>query len=273
MFKRGPFTCVFAAILASCGSDSPGTPLPPLPDPSCEGWFGDPNMNTGLNTEVCFARIEGDETWTPRAWDAAAIAALRSWTLENPPAVATEDPYQGAPGLPPEPDVVCAVMATGARTYRLETFESVVAAEDAGGNVTHGGPCGACSSLDDLAAYAETPDQTDPVRRCTIENLGGTVEELDSCIQAAVGFTLPCSRIWAYHAMNDTRECQSICIENLDSPYNEEDCSLNPCLQCDEYNSVPVFKVEAGRLRRNSGLAAAICRPCDSVWRVDHTYE
>jgi hypothetical protein len=73
--------------------------------------------------------------------------------------------------------------------------------------------------------------------------------------------------------MNDTRECQELCIANLDSPYNEADCSLNPCLQCDEDNSVPVFRVEAGRLRRNSGLAAAICRPCDSVWRVDHTYE
>ena len=272
MIKQGLFICVCAAILTSCGTDSPVTP-PPLPDPTCEGLYGAPNMNTGLSTEVCFARIEGVELWTPRVWDAAAIADLRSWTLENPPTVPTEDPYLTTPDLQPDEDAACAFMVTGEQTYRLETFESAIAAEIAGGIVTHGGACALCSSLGDLAAYAETPDQAGPVRQCALDNLGGTVEELDACIRDAVGFTPPCSRIWAYNALNDGRECQSICIANLDSPYNEEDGSLNPCLQCDEDNSGPVFKASAGRTRRNSGLAAAICRPCDSIWRVDHTYE
>lgn len=271
--KQGALIFMFAAILAACGADSPGSLItPPLRDPSCVGLYGAPNMNTGLSTEVCLARIEGDATWTPRVWETAAIAELRSWTLENPPTIPTEDPYQTTPDLRPQEDAVCAVMITDERRHRLETFESAIAAELAGGIVTHGHACGRCSSLDDLAAYAEKPDQTGPVRQCTMENLGGTVEELDACIQSTVGFTPPCARTWAYHAMNATRECQSICLAHMASPYNEQDGSLNPCLQCDE-EWVPLFTAVAGRTRRSSGVAAAICRPCDTVWRVDHWYE
>ena len=43
-----------------------------------------------------------------------------------------------------------------------------------------------------------------------------------------------------------------------DWPYNQEDGTLNPCLQCDEDVFGPVFKALAGRTRRKSGLAAAI---------------
>jgi hypothetical protein len=56
-------------------------------------------------------------------------------------------------------------------------------------------------------------------------------------------------------------------------PYNLEDGSLNSCLQCDEDISGAVFKTVAGRTRRNSGLASAICRPCETVWRIEHAYE
>lgn len=265
---------VATLVVASCGDDSPPeAPAPPLPDTSCTGWYGAPNENTGLSSDVCFARIEGDETWLPRIWNAASLAELRSWNLENPPPVLMEDPYLTTPDLQPDQEAVCAVMVTGEKVYRLEEFASASAAELAGEIVTHGVGCGSCSSLADLAAYAETPDQTEPVRQCAIDNLGGTVEELDACIQDAVGFTPPCARIWAYNAKNDARKCQSICIAELDSPYNQMDCSLNPCLQCDEDNSGPVFKTVAGRTRRSSGLAAAICRPCEQVWRVDHEYE
>ena len=274
MIEQRLVIVVAALIVASCGDDSPAaTPAPPLPNPSCEGLYGAPNENTGLSSDDCFARIEGNETWAPRVWDAAALAELRSWTLENPPVVLMEDPYLTTPDLQPDEEAVCAVMVTGEQAYRLQTFASSSAAELAGGIITHGVGCGSCSSLGDLAAYAETPDQAGPVRQCALENLQGTVEELDACIQDAVGFSPPCARAWAYNAVNDARECQSICVAELDSPYNQEDGSLNRCLQCDEDNSGPVFKTVAGRTRRSSGLAAAICRPCDQVWRVDHEYE
>jgi hypothetical protein len=61
-----------------------------------------------------------------------------------------------------------------------------------------------------------------------------------------------------------------VCIALLDDPYHEPDGALNACLQCDEDESGPVFKAVAGRTRRNSGLATALCRPCETVWRVEH---
>jgi len=250
-------------------------------DTSCEGFFGSPNANTGLDTDVCFARIEGDATWTPRAWDAAAYAALLSWTLDNPPSVLVDNPYEVTPDLQPDPNAVCVVTTTGDHAYRLETFSeatpdaSIEAAKAAGGVVTHGGACGACSSLADLEVYARIPDQTDPVRSCAMSNLGGPVEDVDACIQDTVGFTPPCARAWAYNAIHDGELCREICLISLldDEPYNQPDGTLNGCLQCDEDVSGAVFKTIAGRTRRNSGLASAICRPCETVWRIDHMYE
>jgi hypothetical protein len=263
----------------ACTDDSVAPP--PARDPSCTGFYGQPNANTGLDAQTCFPRIEGVETWTPRAWDAAAFASLRSWKLDTPPALMTESPYAAAPTPKPSATAVCAVKVTGDKTYRLMTFEeesavaSIAAAVAAGTIVTHGGACGACSSLEDLEVYARIPDQTEPVRKCSTQNLGGTIEELDACIQKAVGFSAPCTRAWSYNAKNDSELCLAICFKSLidNESYNLADGSLNGCLQCDEDVSGPVFKATAGRTRRNSGLASAICRPCETVWRIDHRYE
>jgi hypothetical protein len=270
---------VLTLSVAAC-SDEPAI-APPAMDPTCEGLYGSPNANTGLDTDVCFPRIEGDETWTPFAWDAAAFAALLDWTLDNPPEVLSDNPYETTPDLQPDANAVCAVMVTGNRTYRLDTFSetsvaaSIDAAQAAGGIITHGGACGACSSLADLEVYARIPDQTDPVRNCAMSNLGAPVEDVDACIQDAVGFTPPCARAWAYNAIHDGEHCREICLISLldAEPYNQEGGSLNDCLQCDEDVSGAVFKAIAGRTRRNSGLASAICRPCETVWRIDHLYD
>ncbi len=275
---------VLVFTLAACGNDrdkDPTGPRPPEVDTTCAGLYGRPSENTGLDNDVCFPRIEGEETWTPRAWDAAAFEELLSWTLENPPAGPAENPYETTPDLQPDENAVCAVMVTGDHTYRLETFSqpsvaaSIKAARAAGGIITHGTACGACSSLADLEVYARISDQTDPIRTCSFMNLGRPVEDIDACIQDAVGFTPPCARAWAYNAINDGERCLGICIASLlkAEPYNLEDVSMNGCLQCDEDLSGPVFKATAGRTRRNSGLAAAICRPCETVWRIDHVYE
>ena len=88
-----------------------------------------------------------------------------------------------------------------------------------------------------------------------------------------LGFTPACASIWAYNVEHTRAECQEICIELLSEPYHADDGSLNACLQCDEDRSGPVFKALAGRTRRNSGLASALCRPCETVWRIGHDYE
>lgn len=43
---------------------------------------------------------------------------------------------------------------------------------------------------------------------------------------------------------------------------------LNPCLQCDECRSGPIFQKVAGRTRRNSGLSSAIRRPPEAIVTV-----
>ena len=63
------------------------------------------------------------------------------------------------------------------------------------------------------------------------------------------------------------------CVAALTKPYNEPDGALNACLQCDEDKSGPVFKAVAGRTRRNTGLANALCRPCSEVRPLLHRYD
>jgi hypothetical protein len=161
-------------------------------------------------------------------------------------------------------------MVPDGATYRLRDFASAAGALDAGGQVTHFGVCGRCSTLADLAVYASVPDLTEPVRACGLANLDGDVPALTSCI-AAIGFTEACASIWAYNTLHTRDACLSECLEALDAPYNQADGSLNPCLQCDEDESGAVFAAIAGRTRRNTGLASSMCRPCAEVRPLEHT--
>ncbi|MEE2787759.1 MAG: hypothetical protein VX589_10500 [Myxococcota bacterium] len=245
---------------------------PRLPDQTCSGFFGAPNENSGLSEAACTPRIGADNPWTPPAWTAERLAALRAWRLRAPSPVPTSDPY-GVSVQVPGVQQVCAVLPSENNAYGLETFDSVEAADAMGGIVTHGGACGLCSSLADLAAYAETVDLTAPVRTCGLAGgLDNDVLAISTCIEESVGFTAPCARIWAYNTLHTRAKCLAPCIELLDAPYLQSDGRLNACLQCDEDESGPVFKSIAGRTRRNSGLATALCRPCETVWRLNHDY-
>ena len=61
-------------------------------------------------------------------------------------------------------------------------------------------------------------------------------------------------------------------MAEIDNPHHLPDGALNPCIQCDEELSGPTFKAVSGRTRRNSGLPSGLCRPCDTVSRVEHDY-
>lgn len=129
---------------------------------------------------------------------------------------------------------------------------------------------------------------------------------------ADLGFVDACQYIWYYNILNTRRLCTLSCLLNIQSPYNEpvkgplqinycepyeenpqrESCKntinerpacddfqyengeyrLNPCLQCDECRSGPVFKKYAGRTRRNSGLESGILRPPSEIVDISHFY-
>ncbi len=60
------------------------------------------------------------------------------------------------------------------RTYRLETFPTERAALAAGGQITHRGRCGACSSFQDLAVYIEQKDLNRAGRLCGLRGTLGS---------------------------------------------------------------------------------------------------
>ena len=242
-----------------------------MPDPTCVGFYGAPNATTGLDADTCWPSVDGDAgSWEPPSWSAGDLDSLRAWTLLDPPVAPAQDPYDGA--APPAPDpAVCAVDAldAAAGTYRLATFASADEAAAAGASVTHGGACGLCSTLADLAVYAGIPDLTDPVRQCGLEGVLGEFDDTVACLEG-LGFTPPCALVWGWNARHTQGACLTPCLALLNDPYHNPDGSLNACLQCDEDESGDVFKAVAGRTRRNSGLATALCRPCETVWRVEH---
>ena len=255
-------------LFTACSNETDTVCTPPAQPPL----FGRPSEKTGLTTAQCQPScVDCDDSFDEVAWTSERVAQLREWKLEQPLTELTSDPYLGA-ATPAVEGSVCAVQVVDSaqKLYRLETFASAAKAEEAAAIVTHGDACGRCSTLEDLAVYAEQLDLTDPVRSCGIANLNNH-EGLVSCIEA-LGFSLPCAQIWAYNTEHTRDACLDVCLELLGQPYHEENGELNACLRCDEEESGAVFKSVAGRTRRNTGIASALCRPCAEVYRLEHSY-
>jgi hypothetical protein len=167
---------------------------------------------------------------------------------------------------------VCALRYEADRVhYTLKTFDGEAAARDAGYIVTHKGGCGTCSTLQDLAAYMAQPDLTAPVRSCALRGVthGRTVRCLED-----LGLSHACAETWYYNSVNTRRKCFGVCIASLltNEPSNRPDGSPNDCLQCGEDNSGRVFKLVAGRSRRNSGIHSSIDRAETEVYDITHDY-
>lgn len=190
--------------------------------------------------------------------------------LVNAPVLLVEDPYASAPTAAPDSSAVCGLL--GAESgYTLQSFEGQQATADSGARVTHGGACGQCSGLQNLAVYMRHSDLTDPVRECGITGMFEGDEANIACLEA-IGFDSACAQVWFFNTRHTREVCLDVCLANLDSPHHNPDGSLNECLVCDEEESGPVFKAFAGRPRRNLGLPSGLCRPCDSVTSVVHRY-
>jgi hypothetical protein len=211
------------------------------------------------------------ERFTPDEWTTERIDRLKTWTSLDPPPDVSVDPYT----LPaPQPmGGVCGVVIVDApmKTYRLQTFADEAAATSAGAKVTHSDPCGACSTLADLAVYAREPDLGRKVQDCGVKSVTAGFEANVTCL-GELGFTPACARIWAYNTRHTQSKCFSTCFTLLEAPYHLADGGLNACLECDERESGPVFKARAGRTRRNTGIPSAICRPCSEVRRITHDW-
>lgn len=237
----------------------------------CSRLYGRPNENSGLGPDQCGPTCACEGDWVAPEYTSEDIAALRALELTTPFEDLLADPYETPEDFPLDDDSVCGVLVDR-DTYSLQTFDDDAAAEAAGAKVTHDGACGLCSPLQDLAAYMDNGDLTEPVRACGVRGLSeGDDAQLECLLE--LGFTKPCAQIWGYNTTHTRTVCLQVCLDLLDAPYHEDDGSLNACLQCDEDLSGPVFKAVAGRTRRNTGLASALCRPCEEVRQVVHRYE
>lgn len=237
----------------------------------CTALYGRPNENTGLSADQCGPACPCLDGWQAPEYTDADIDALEALQPSTAFEPLSADPYATPEDFPLDEASVCAVVVNG-DDYTLETFPDDAAAEAAGAQVTHDGACGLCSPLQDLAVYMSQGDLTEPVRACGLMGLSGGEEAQLQCLRE-LGFTEPCAQIWGYNTTHTRTMCLQTCLDLLDAPYHEPDGSLNACLQCDENLSGPVFKAVAGRTRRNTGLASALCRPCDQVRRVVHRYD
>ncbi len=244
------------------------------PEVPCTTLFGRPTEATGLTGDQCQPSCHCQGT----AFDAPVytdeeLATLESLEWVNPVPALDSDPYQDPGAWPMEPEKACGILLdpTSPGSYSLHTYDSLAAVLDAGAAVTHLGACGVCSSLVNLAVYMRYNDLAGPVRQCGIDNMAQGKEAHVQCL-LELGFDLPCAQIWYYNTRHTQAECLLTCMELLDAPYQNEDGTLNDCIQCDEDLSGAVFKAVSGRTRRNSGLPTALCRPCPSVAPLVHRY-
>jgi hypothetical protein len=158
------------------------------------------------------------------------------------------------------------------KSYRLKTIQNKQELLASGYQITHKSACGVCSSLQDLAVYLANPNLTQPVRRC-----GRWVwfpYMAKRCLKK-IGFSHACIHIWYDNMLNTAKQCGFTCLKSWlkNEPFNLANGKLNTCLACDEIKSGPVFKVVAGRTRRNSGIISAIHRPQSQVYPVTHHYD
>jgi hypothetical protein len=266
---------IAALILAGCDPGSSSAPAG-VDASACEILFGRPDDKTGLDESQCRPSCHcGAIDWTAPSYDAAFLQSLlNDWQIAAPYSEIPVDPYTlpaPAPGLP---ERVCGLVPKGGgkpTQYDLVTYESEAIARAAGAKPTHFGGCGVCSTLPNLVVYMKYNDLTGPVRQCTLDGIGKTADVTITCLQA-LGFDLPCAQIWYFNGKNTQKYCMETCMTELNNPYHRPDGALNPCLQCDEEQSGAVFKAVAGRTRRNSGLANAMCRPCSEVRPLEHAY-
>jgi hypothetical protein len=216
-------------------------------------------------------------SWVPPVYNTTVWEAFASKTLLNPLPNISGNPYK-IPGYNTTwPESVCAVLYPDDKnrsTYFLHTYPTAAAAEAAGAFVTHLHPCGHCSTTKDLAVYMQYPDLTNPVRDCALRALINDEWALQ-CLDS-IGFTPQCSLIWLFDAENTRNNCLDICLydwlEHTPNNIPPNSTNLNPCLQCDEDKSGPIFKKVAGRTRRDSGIASAINRPASHIYEVTHYY-
>lgn len=163
-------------------------------------------------------------------------------------------------------DVVCAFDKSSGE---FETFDSPQQAQKAGFVVAHCGACGECSNPSDIERYVETRNTVaDQAKKCSMQAIFGSDEELLDCLESEIGFTRSCTTCWAENMRNTAKHCMWTCLSSTltGTAANNtiEDAKdydwLNQCVFCDEKHSGPAFVECSGVARRRLGIPSEFKR-------------
>ena len=155
------------------------------------------------------------------------------------------------------------------RRYALKNFETEDAVPSTA-SITHKGPCGVCSSAQDLAASISSRDRMLKLAfSCGTMYFTGlrSFSTLVSCYRYA-GFTESCASLWSHLTATSGELCANECIgANTQLNGDPPDCALEPCGACAQTFKQD-FDVISGRTPSKSGFTEPQANPCSSFYPV-----
>ena len=210
---------------------------------------------------------------------ADALGPLSSYPQSNfPQCVLPQD----------DSDVVCGFQYTSTDTpcrgkaYTVQQYASLEAltSTDGGAQLIHSGPCGVCSTAQDLSVRMATFDAINPISVACATNylispdLEGRFDKLIQCY-TNIGFSPPCATLWAHFAATNANVCAVECVPDvttnqiplfLDPPF----CPAAPCVACGAAKFEGPFNQLAGIWLSaiNTGLVEELPYPCDAFTAV-----
>ena len=155
-------------------------------------------------------------------------------------------------------------------SYKLRTYPNQDLALEEGAFVTHVGPCGVCSTTQDLAALLSNVDMTTASENCEVKSAAGQSKGRQ-CFEG-LGLSSSCANMWAHAARQNERHCAVKCVVSdlRDIAYQggAPTCSLNACLRCNADHSQGTFEKFAGRTSQSSGVLSSIAQPCSDLAHI-----
>ena len=154
-------------------------------------------------------------------------------------------------------------------SFENVTYQSYALAMEDKARILHCGPCGACSTLQDVRIYHETKfTLTNTSTECALHHtlLGSWFGS--RCMRTKVGFSRPCEACWIENFECTRTHCLGVCLLWKILNQGEPEGLLNPCFACDEKHCGPAFMACAGANRRRAGVVSDIPRPDEQVCKV-----
>jgi hypothetical protein len=156
-------------------------------------------------------------------------------------------------------------------------YETAAAAAEAGVKVVNCGPCGACSTTQDVGTYRNmSATLTKAATKCGILYLFGGERLARPCMRTLTTLSDGCAECWLANMGCTVTHCFKECVVKWQLPTNSENnpgasdgseshAALNGCLLCDEKHCSPNFIRGCGANRRCGGAATDIGRPRESI--------